>query len=145
MEVWHIWMLSAILFFIIEIFTPSFFSACIGIGCVASGVLAIFCPESSAWQWAIFAVATAAAFFLVRPFMLKYAYKKSDKVKTNTDRIVGKVGRVTETIDPTTGTGRVNVGGDDWRAKTEEEGVIEKGEQVEVLKVESVTITVKKV
>lgn len=50
-------------------------------------------------QLPTFSIGTLTGFFGVRPFMLKYTYRTSDKVKTNLDALIGKVGRVTVTID----------------------------------------------
>ncbi|MDR1225654.1 MAG: NfeD family protein [Prevotellaceae bacterium] len=145
LEIWHIWMLAGILFIILEIFTPSFYAACIGVGCIATGLAVIPMNSGGIVQWIIFAAATALTFMYVRPFMMKYAYRKSHKVKTNTDSLIGKTGRVTQAIDATAGTGRVAAGGDDWRAKTADGSTLEVGAQVKVLKIESVTITVEKI
>ena len=64
--------------------------------------------------------------------MMKYAYRKSDKVKTNVDALVGSKGRVTEIIDFKKNTGRVFVNGDDWKAESENGEIIQQDEQIKV-------------
>jgi membrane protein implicated in regulation of membrane protease activity len=141
-KIWHFWVIAGIVFLIIEIFTPSFVAACIGIGAFF-GALAAGVGLSPAWQVGFFAAGTILSFFTVRPLMLKYAYKGSEKVKTNVDSMVGKKGIVTERIDHSAHTGRVKIDGDDWKAESENEEIIETGSNVEVTKIESIIITVK--
>ena len=64
--------------------------------------------------------------------------------KSGVDALIGRVGVVSETIDSAANTGRVSIDGDDWKAVAADGDVIEKGEQVEVLEVNSVVLTVKK-
>jgi membrane protein implicated in regulation of membrane protease activity len=75
--------------------------------------------------------------------MLKYAYRKSHKVKINVDALAGNIGRVVETIDEKQNTGRIFVNGDDWRARTENEEIVPVNEKVEVIRVDSTTLIVK--
>ena len=142
-EVWHLWMFAAVIFFIFEIFTPSFFMACIGIGCVA-GSLTTLLGGGTVAQLLFFSVATLASFVGVRPLMKKYFYTKSEQVRTNVDNLVSRTARVSERIDSATGSGRVVVDGDDWKAVSLHNTPIEKGEMVEIVKVDSVILTVKK-
>ena len=141
-EVWHIWIIVAVLLFIVEIFAPTFLASCLAIGCIAAGIFSSF-DFGIKFQLISFSIGTLTSFFGVRPFMLKYAHKKSDNVKTNIDALVGKVGRVTVTIDSSQNQGRVIVEGDDWRAETENNEMINEGERVEVLKINSTILIVK--
>lgn len=141
-EVWHIWIIVAILLFIVEIFAPTFLASCLAIGCITSGIFSYF-DFGIKTQLVAFSIGTLVGFFGVRPFMLKYAHKKSNKVKTNMDALVGKVGRVTVTIVGSKNQGRVTVEGDDWKAETENYEIINEGEKVEVLKVNSTILIVK--
>ena len=70
MEPWHIWIIVALLFFVLEIFTPGFAVACLSIGAVG-GAVASACDIELKYQILIFAIATLLAFVLVRPVMLK--------------------------------------------------------------------------
>jgi len=140
-EVWHIWMIVAVILFILEIFAPNFLFASIAIGCVSAGIISIFdCGIKI--QLVAFAVGTLIAFFGVRPFMLKYFHRKN-KIKTNMEALVGKVGRVTETINASKNEGRIVVEGDDWKAETENDEIINIGEKVEILQVNSTILIVK--
>lgn len=144
MEIWHIWILVAVSLFILEVFTPTFFFACIGIGCAAAGMAALLCADSSGLQWTLFAAAAVVSFAFLRPIVQKYIYRRQEAVKTNVDVLVGKIGRVTETINSAAGTGRALVGGDDWRARTEDGTILPENTHVVVVGMDGITIVVEK-
>ena len=142
MESWHLWIILAVFLFIVEVFTPSFIAACIGIGCVAGGIAA-YAGLGTAGQLLFFSIGSLVGFFGVRPFMLRYGYKFGDDVKTNVDALVGKQGRVLVAIDNARNEGRVMVEGDDWKAESDSGEVISIGSRIEVVKVNSTILTVK--
>ena len=79
-EIWHIWIIVAVILFIVEIFAPSFLFGSVAIGCILAGFVSAFdCGIKI--QLIAFAIGTLVAFFGIRPFMLKYLHKKSDKIK----------------------------------------------------------------
>lgn len=141
-EIWHIWIIIGVLLFIVEIFTAGFLTAVLALGCVAAAIASYF-DYGIKIQLLAFSIGTLIGFFGVRPFMLKYAHRKSDKIKTNTEALVGKIGKVTETIDNTTSQGRIMVEGGDWKAEAENDESINVGERVEVLRVDSTVLIVK--
>ena len=144
MTIWQIWLLVALVFVIIEIFTSGFAVACFSVGCVFGSVLAAL-NLSMTWQFMGFAVGTFLAFILIRPFVLKYLDKKTNgnNVKTNMDNIIGRTAVVTERIEED-GFGRVKIDGDDWKARTEDGNPAEVGEKLKVVTYESIILTVKK-
>ena len=143
MEEWQVWVLLGIVMFIVEIFTPAFVAACLGIGFVFGG-LASGLNMGYSMQLVFFSVGTAGSFFLIRPFILKVGYKGSEKVKTNADSLIGRVARVTENIDPAKGTGYVAVDGDHWKAVSATNEAIETGSQVTITQRDSIVVTVVK-
>lgn len=144
LEPWHVWLIIGIVFFIVEIFTPGFLLACFGVGCLASGLVS-FLGVGVGIQVIAFSVSTLAVFFGIRPFVLKYLSSSGANTKTNVDALVGKIGLVSERIDPSTNEGRVAIGGDDWRALSVDEAAIEVGEKVIVVKVDGTKLLVKPV
>ena len=141
-EVWEIWLIATVLLFIIEIFVPTFFAASLGIGTLVAAIFA-FLGFGIEIQLIVFSVVTLASIFAVRPFMLKYAHKKNGHIKTNVDALVGKKATVVQTIDNSKNEGRVVVEGDDWKAQTENDEVVESGKKVEIVKVDSTLLIVK--
>ena len=139
---WHVWLIVAAIFFIVEIFSNTFVFLCFSLGCIVSGICAYFGLGFTV-QILAFSIVTFISFFTVRPLMQKYLFKKDKNVKTNTDALVGKKGRVTELIDFSKNTGRVFVYGDDWKAMSENNEVIQENEMIEVIEVDSTTLVVK--
>jgi membrane protein implicated in regulation of membrane protease activity len=142
LELWHIWVIVAIALFIGEIFTPGFVLACFGVACLASGLVSFF-KMGYKIQIITFSISTLVVFFGIRPLFLKYFYSSAEKIKTNIDVLVDKTGLVSEKIDPSTNKGRVIVGGEDWKALSIDESVIEVGEKIAVIKVEGTKLFVK--
>lgn len=142
LEIWHIWIIIAVLLFIAEIFTPAFLAACLAIGCIFAGIASFF-DFSLKIQLFAFSIGTLVSFFGVRPLILKYGHKKSDDFRTNVEALVGKIGKVSITIDNSQNEGRVKVEGDDWKSESENNEIINAGEKVEILKVNSTILTVK--
>ncbi len=145
MEMWHIWAIVAAVMVAVEIFTAGFAAICLAIGAAASAVVAGMGFGLKA-QIIWFAVFTLFSFVVVRPIVRKTFFRKNKTVrKSGIDALVGRIGVVSETIDASANTGRVAIDGDDWKAVADTDGaVIGKGEQVEVLGVDSIVLTVRK-
>src|SRR5690606_17357430 len=123
---WQIWLILAIVLLIVEIFTVTFLTASLAVGCLAAGIFSYLGFDINL-QLIVFSIVSIIAFFGARPFMKKYAYKAGGNVRTNMEALIGQIGRVSETIDPATGSGRVQVGGDDWRAEALHDNLIKVG------------------
>lgn len=142
MQLYQIWLIAALALIIFEIFSATFGAICFAIGAVFSA-LAAGLGLNLTWQIAIFAVVSLLTFIFLRPFMMKILDRKSKEVKTNADALVGRKALVSERIDAAQHTGRVAVDGDDWKAISEDGTVIEKGAEVEIVKLDSIILTVK--
>ena len=144
MQAYLIWLIAAIVLVIFEICSATFGAICFAIGAGFSA-LAAGLGANLTWQIIVFAIVSLLTFVFLRPFMLKFLDRKSKDVKTNADALVGRKGVVSERIDMVQHTGRVAIDGDDWKAVTEDGSVIEKGVEVEIVKLDSIILTVKKV
>ena len=140
---WHWWMYIAVLFFIIEVFTPGFIVACLGLGSLVAAITAYMGYNMDA-QFISFSVSTLISLFLIRPLLYKKG-EKQDKIKTNTEALIGRVGSVSETIVNSSKSGRVLIDGDQWKALSYNNQIIELNAQVEVISIDSTIITVKKI
>lgn len=143
MEIWHIWILAALLLFIIEMFTTGFAVLCLAVGCVG-GAIAAACDMSLEWQLVIFALVSLVALAAVRPVLKRSFYRNGEKVPTNVNAMVGRRGIVCNAID-STDSGRVVIDGVDWKARSVEDEPIAEGTHVEIVAVDSVILIVKKV
>ena len=142
MQVYQIWLIVAIILVIVEICTAAFGSICFAIGAGLSA-LAAGLDANITWQIVIFAVVSLLTFVFLRPVVMRFLDKKSKDVKTNADAIIGRKGVVSERIDFKQHTGRVAIDGDDWKAVSEDNSIIEKGTTVEIVKLESIIVTVR--
>ena len=142
MVAYQIWLIVAIVLIIIEICTAAFGSICFAIG-AGIAALAAGLGAGLTWQIVIFAAVSLLTFIFLRPFVLKFMDSKSKDVKTNADALIGRKAIVSERIDASQQTGRVAVDGDDWKAVSANGSVIEKGTAVEIIKLDSIILTVK--
>lgn len=144
MESWVVWVLGAILLFILEVFVPGFFLACLGVGCLFTGLTAFFRVGVTV-QLSIFAIVTLLSLFGIRPFFLKCIYKDKEENWTNTEALIGKTGVVTEEIDPVSRQGRVKVGGEDWKGVSIDGQPLAPGVQVTVERIEGNKVLVRSI
>ena len=143
MEPKYWWTIIGIVGFIVEIFTPGFFAASIGIGAFFGAVTAMF-TDVVEYQMIAMAAGTLMSFLAIRPIWTRYLSRTKD-VKTNAEALIGRVGVVSEDIDSENNSGRVAIDGDDWQAVSEDNSNIEAGSHVEVVKRDSIILTVKSI
>src|SRR5207247_10832554 len=113
------------------------------VGCIAPGCLSAVVPGFLAPTLS-FAAGTLLSLAAVRPFLLKHIHSESHGVRTNVDALIGRIGTVSERIDPVTGKGRVLVEGEDWRGASIMDTPIDAGDRVMVVRVEGTTLFVDK-
>ena len=90
-----------------------------------------------------FALVSAAAVFLSRPYVRRFMERPG--IPTNADRVIGGVARVTEAVNNEKASGAVYVDGKTWTARSTDGSVIPAGEQVLVRKIEGVKLLVDQV
>ena len=143
MEIYQLWLIATIVLVIVEICTAAFGSICFAIG-AGLAALAAGLGFNVTWQIVIFAVVSLLTFIFLRPVVMRFLDKRSKDVKTNAEAIIGRKGVVSERIDAEQHTGRVAIDGDDWKAVAEDGSVIEKGTEVEIVKMDSIILTVRR-
>ena len=144
MSLWYYWLAAGIILIIIEIFTPGFVLASFGIGCLLAAI-ADGLGLSIYFQIIAFCVGTIIVFFGIRPLYKKHILPEGEREPTNIEALRGQKARVLETIDPDKDTGRVKIGGEDWRAVCPDPIVFQVGELVEVVRIEGVKAIVKRI
>src|SRR4029077_18441037 len=111
--------------------------AFVSAGAVAAAVAAYF-GFGIILQIGIFVVVLAASLIGLRSRLV--GYLGGQGVPSRTDPLVGRHGIVTHDIDATLGTGRVNVGGEDWAARCPES--IPPGTKVRVVGADGIVLEV---
>jgi len=139
-NMWQVWGIIAVVCLILELSSGDFFIICFSIGALFALVAAAF-GVGIYWQIAIFALFSLLAIFTVRPVALRYLHKNEPNKPSNADALLGRTGRVTESI-PADGTGYVQIDGDLWKAVSNTKTAIEKNTSVRVVGRESTIVSV---
>jgi membrane protein implicated in regulation of membrane protease activity len=132
------WVLLAIVAAVVEILTPQFGVIFVSVG-AGAGALVTVLGGGFGWQMLTFAVVVAASLGLLRPRMLGWL-GRAPGVPSRTDTLIGKQGQVTPGINPTLGTGRVIVAGEDWAARST--SVVAAGVDVRVVGADGIVLEV---
>ena len=139
-HLWQTWAVVAVVCLILELTAGDFFIICFSIGAVFAAIVAAL-GGGFYLQLITFAVFTLISLFWVRPFAQHYLHKGEDNRVSNADALLGRQGRVVETVKAD-GFGRVQIDGDIWKAATTESADIPEGTNVRVVGRESTIITV---
>ncbi|MBQ0105743.1 MAG: NfeD family protein, partial [Armatimonadetes bacterium] len=111
----------------------------LSISSLLSMILCIF-GMNIIWQFSGLALLSVILFFVFRNNP-KISASRSEE-KFGADRILDKCGFVTETIDAKSSMGNVKIEGEEWRAVSSDESVIEKGTEIRVKEINGVTLKV---
>ncbi|MCD4654608.1 NfeD family protein, partial [bacterium] len=84
-------------------------------------------------------------FLGIRPAFTRFLHRFADQRETGINAYFGKTFKVTELIDNAENTGRVQVGSESWRARSENNEKIESGEMIMVKNVEGSTLFVRSI
>ena len=142
-HLWQMWAVVAVVCLILELTAGDFFIICFSIGSVFAAITAAL-GGGIYLQLLMFAVFTLISLFWVRPFAQRYLHKGEDNRVSNADALLGRQGRVVETVEAD-GFGRVQIDGDIWKAVTKESVDIPEGTNVRVIGRESTIITVESI
>lgn len=137
-----IWLLVLIAFAVGETLTVGLTSIWFAVG--ALGALITAGLGFGFWpQIIVFLVLSGVTLALVRPLAKKVL--KPGYSATNADRVIGAVGLVTEEVDNMAGKGLVNLSGQVWSARAQDEQNIPAGQEVRVLRIQGVKVIVEPV
>lgn len=141
-NLWQFWALVAIICLILELTNGDFFIMCFSIGAVCSAVASAL-GLGFYGGLLVFALCSVLSIFFVRPFALRYLHRNDSGRLSNADALIGRIGRVSETI-ASGGYGRVAIDGDDWKAVASDGSEMAIGTKVKVVGRDSIIITVEK-
>lgn len=115
-HLWQMWAVIAVVCLILELMAGDFFIICFSIGAVFTALVAGL-GGGIYLQLLTFAVFSLISLFWVRPFAKRYLRKGEDTRVSNADALLGRQGRVVESVKAD-GFGRVQIDGDIWKAVT---------------------------
>jgi membrane protein implicated in regulation of membrane protease activity len=110
-----VWLVVAILAAIVEVSIPHFGLIFVSLAALVAA-LASSLGGGLMLQLLLFSVALVGSFVTLRPIFIKKLHGPG--VPGRTEALLGRDGIVTQDIDPISGSGRVNVGGQDWAARS---------------------------
>jgi membrane protein implicated in regulation of membrane protease activity len=109
------WIVLAVAAAVVEISIPHFGLIFVTLGAIVAA-LAAGLGLGFVIQLVVFGVTLGLSLVLLRPRMLSRL--GSQGVPSRTDTLIGRDGVVTFDIEASVGAGRVNVGGEDWAARS---------------------------
>lgn len=120
MNLTTIWLIVFVVCIVAEIISMGLTTIWFAGGALVAAVVSAF--GAPLWlQIALFAVVSLVLLYFTRPIAVKYFNK--DRVKMNAESLVGKQAIVISEIDNLQGIGQVTVGGQEWTARTTQEGI----------------------
>lgn len=120
MNLTTIWLIVFVACIVIEIITMGLTTIWFAGGALIAAVGAAL--GAPLWlQIVLFVLVSLVLLYFTRPIAVKYFNK--DRVKTNAESLVGKQAIVISEIDNLQGIGQVTVGGQEWTARTVDEGI----------------------
>lgn len=121
-----IWIGIAVLLAVLEVSTTQLVSIWFVVGAVAAAITTVF-TDSLLIQIIVFVLISAVCLAVTRPFVKKIT--KSKKICTNADSLIGKTGIITIEVNNSIAQGQINVNGQIWSARSEDDNLILKVNQ----------------
>lgn len=118
-----------------------FFVFWFGVGALISMIVSLFCPGNILLQAIVFLVSSVILLFLTKPLVDRFT-RKDKKTQTNAYSIIGKKALVIQDINNTLGVGQIKIANEVWSAKTADDTVIEKGAEVNIVRIDGVKAVV---
>ena len=136
------WLILFVILLVIEILTMGLTTIWFAGGALVAFILA-FVGFGLPVQIIVFLLVSIGLLVLTRPIAMKFF--NQERQKTNAESLIGQKAVVLETIDTLHGTGRAEVNGMEWSAKTDDSGeTIDAGEVVVIEGIQGVKLIVRK-
>ena len=138
---WVVWLVIAIIMFVIEVMTTGLATLWFALGAIVAMVMDL-CGAPLASQIIVMAIVSVVSFILcmiwVRPKL--ESLRKKNVQRTNADRLIGRDGVVIVPLNGAEGKGQVKIDGQVWSAKADTD--IAEGIKVTVKAIEGVKLVV---
>ena len=134
------WLVLLVVLIIIELATMGLTTIWFAGGALAAALVSI--PGTPIWlQVIVFLVVSALLLYFTRPIAVKYFNR--DRIRTNTESLIGRQAIVISEINNIEGTGQVNTGGMEWTARSSYNNVVlPAGALVTILGIDGVKLIV---
>ena len=139
----YCWLAVFIVLLLIEMETMALTTIWFAGGALVSCLIAV-AGGGIRLQLAVFVIVSFVLLIFTRPFVMRYVNRNTNK--TNVDSLIGRKARVSLKIDNEQGMGAAVVGGQEWTARSAEDGdIIDVDTQVEITAIQGVKLIVKRV
>ena len=140
-EMVTLWLVVLIVSIGVEVATLGLTSIWFAGGAVVAVIVAAF--HGPVWlQILLFFAVSLLLLIFTRPIAVRYFNR--DRVRTTVESMIGRQAIVTSEIDNLQGIGQVTVGGQEWSARTEKDGLnLQPGTVVDIMAVSGVKLIVK--
>lgn len=137
---WQIMLIVSIVFLLLETFVPAMFFLNLAFAALVSAILAVFI-----FNWEIIVLAFIILSFLALYFLRPFLIGKRDKSKETgiQEKYIGKVVKVIQKVDKYSGA--ITIYDERWEARALNDDVYEVGQEVRIVKNESLIMYVEKV
>lgn len=135
------WLIIFVVLLVIEIATLGLTTIWFAAGALAA-FLAAYIGFGVPVQVIVFLAVSIILLVLTRPIAIKYF--NQERHKTNVDSLIGQKAVVTEAVNSLQATGKVEVNGMEWSAKTEDSELIEENAVVLIRGIQGVKLIVEK-
>ncbi|MDE6273122.1 MAG: NfeD family protein [Muribaculaceae bacterium] len=142
MHLWSLWLIIAVIFFIVELFSQSVWSLCVALGALAAMTGAML-DLNVVLQGALLVGVCILGYIGLLPWLKKFYQGKSRPIATGMDALIGRKAITTE---PSTNVnpGRAKIDGDNWQIRPEDSSLkIPAGTEVTVVGYDSIILIVK--
>ncbi len=136
---WQVLCIVGIFFIILEIFTPSMFFLNFALASFITAIASLFI-DKIIFLTLIFFILSFLSFAFLRPIILKRSRKETETGVN--DKYIGKVAKVIEEISESKGV--IAIYGERWEARSSDKTIIPTGEEVKIIKNESIVMYVEK-
>jgi membrane protein implicated in regulation of membrane protease activity len=134
------WIITAVVFFILELTTASFFFLWIGAGAVITAGVSFFYAVD--WvQYSTFAISSVILVTISRRWASRFS--GSTKREANVDSLIGQSAIVTQVDKHNHSKGYIKVAGEDWKAETKTGEVLRLNMSVSVVEARGNILVVK--
>lgn len=135
------WLVALVVLVLIELGTMGLTTIWFAGGSLVSVFVAL--AGGKIWlQIVVFLVVSGVLLIFTRPIAVKYFNR--ERVKTNSESLIGEQAVVTSEINNLLGTGLASVAGNEWTARAVDDEVIPKDTVVTIQEIQGVKLIVKK-
>jgi len=141
MELWLLWIIAGVIFFVIEIFTPLLFFLNLAIAALITASIAYF-GIGIIWQVIIWGILSALLLLFLRPLLVK----STEQPEEASGIEASYIGKEAKTIQPTDKeNGRITIYGEDWIARSVDGSEIPENTIVKIIRYENSIFFVEKI